>query len=394
MHILKTLFLLVFLVGCQDNSLSFAPSFNGGQNPLGPSGASSGTAGEEKITVLAHFCNWHRKTTTFSSWDKATTIPLRSTGLGVGYDSLDQSIIREQNDEMLSAGITPLISWWGRAGSSSAASGDDFLDTYLSVPSTVQFGILYEVVGLLKVDADGLTYNFDDEENAQRFTNDITYLSQRYLSNSKYVNRILRINGKPVVFIWLSNTFTGNFAKVANALKQTVPVYLIGSNFDVTSTTPRNTEVVGGLDAVSAYGIYASALAVRYGGHVNQQYVQMYSDSVGNWSYWLAKNTPQVKLILPLQFTYHDTRGNPLMDQTTPEEAQHFATIVYQSIQNAITNCRNIEPYVLSVSYNEHFEGSSLEPTVAYGRTFIDIVHATFSKQLDVSDSGCSAGHK
>lgn len=388
--------------GGQASQAGHADSGQSGQT----SSASGGLCG---VTVLAHFVNWHSKAPGFNSMEKdGNTHPLRvgadyppggiQTG-GVGYDSNDPAIIRQQNDEMEKNCITPLVSWWGPAGSVLQNTGDLFYDRYLSIPGP-QFGVLYEASERLIVTGqvggeDQYSrpekygeIDFNNPENTKRFIADMDHLNQKYFSNPKYAGRFYRINGRPVVFVWLTGAFRGPFDNAALQAKSRDNIYIIGANFNMYgSTPPAMLPLVRGVDALSSYGNYNDELAIRFGGHINQEFVDMYRDAVAVISLWLANNTPNVPLLLPIQFSYKDNRGNTPLT-STKAEAEYFAKTVRAIVDNAAANCRNIVPIVLLDSYNEHYEGSGVEPSREYGYDFLNIVRETFQPPLAAGTCG------
>lgn len=345
------------------------------------------------VQVIAHFQNWSGKDEFRNTIATGgLTHPLRGGG---GYASTDPVIIKEQNAEMLANGLVPAISWWARKGEQLDYSGDSFWDTYLAIPSPLQCLLLYEVAGRLKESATG-RYDFDDPANIARFQSDMEYLYARYFSHPEYHDRFFLIDGKPVVFIWLSHAFVGNFEQASRGVAVRDKLYIIGSNFAVMGGTPEpgDTSIIGGLDAVSAYGTYDSALAQQrarmetnrtsqfYGrmvGHVDAEYVAQYEQRIGLWSLWMSKWAPTVDLIPPLMYAFDNGRNFPLT--STYAEAEYFAHRVRTIIDNSERYRRNIRRRIaLVVSYNEHYEGSSLEPTAEYESSFLDITRRVFQE--------------
>jgi hypothetical protein len=350
-----------------------------------PSGLASPGAEPRAIQIqrLAHYCDWHVKCATgpdCDSWRYASTIPLRKDAQpGIGYSADDPSIIRAHNREMSASGIIPLLSWWGP---DVPAGGDAFLDAYLSQwepEAPVRAGLLYEVVGRLRMT--GELVDFSDPENAERFISDVRYLHQRYWS--RYPDRFYRIDGRPVLFIWLSHAFRGPFEEVAARARREVPFYLIGSDFNVpASFRPGLESVVRGLDAVSAYGIYSPPQATRHGGQVTDEYIEEYDVAAGDWSRWLSTNAPGTSLILPLQFAFDDhlvvpPRNHPSITSTASAAVKLAKTAEWQIARSQLA-CGNIQPFVLFVSYNEHFEGTAAEPSDRYGTDWLDVLRTTF----------------
>jgi hypothetical protein len=352
--------------------------------PSAPTPAPSPPSRSFPIQRLAHYCNWHIKCAdgpACDSWRYASTIPsLQDAQPGIGYRSDDPGIIRAHNREMWANGITPLLSWWGPEA---PAGGDAFLDTYLGqwdAQAPVKPGVLYEVVGRLKMVNDAV--DFADPENAERFIRDVRYLSERFWS--RYPERFYRIDGRPVLFLWLSHAFRGPFDEVVARARREAPFYLIGSDFNLPSSfRPGLETVVRGLDAVSAYGIYSPPAAVRHGGWITEGYIEEYAAAVKEWSRWLSEHAPGTSLILPLQFAFDDhlvvpPRNHPSID-STPVMASKLALTAHGLIAQSQLECGNIQPSILFVSYNEHFEGTAAEPSDRYGTAWLDILRSAFA---------------
>jgi len=330
-------------------------------------------ATDSRIPILAHFVNWFEKNLYANSWTGATTVPLRRDGRsGFGYDSRDTAVIRGQNDEMLAHGIVPLVSWWGPE----TIGGDTFLDLYLTIPGP-RLGLLYEVSGRLHAGEDG-RFDMDDPANAQQFLDDMQHLSDRFWSQPEFADRWFRIDGRPVLFIWLSHGFTGTFEPLGAQVRERFSVYLVGSDFNLDSHFREGLEgVVRGMDAVSAYGIYHPRLSAFTYGHLTTAYVDRYVRSYDVWVRWLQQMAPGVHFIPPLQFAFQDTRGNPRLTSTR-DEAWRFAHLVRFLLQKSQACSEPVLPYVLLTSYNEHFEGSAVEPSLSYRDDWLDILSAAF----------------
>lgn len=347
--------------------MPFSPSINvnsgGSSHTMGPANAG---ARPGQIRIMTHLVTWHRHRVVGSgvvkrlesSWDRATLMPNWPDGRG--YDSLDPASIIQHNADLASYGMEGMASWWARIGEPSQESGDLFLDAYLEIPSLVQLSLVYEVTGRLR--ATGLTYDFNDPFNRERFISDMEHLSRRYFNDPRYKQRFYHIDGRPVVFLWLSHASVGPFDEVVRQLRKTTDIYLIGAEY--TMFAPGRPEIMAtirGLDAISSYGIYSSVVRST-GGHVNGIYVDTYIKAAILWSQWLSVNAPDVKLMLPMQFSYYDTRGNQMM-VSTRQEAHDQATAIRALIEQSAKQCGNIVPQVLHVSKNEAYEGSSIEPS-------------------------------
>lgn len=336
----------------------------------------------EKKPIMVHFANWHERNAHRNSWGDANTIPLRPDD-HMGYDSFDTSILREQNQEMIQHGIVPLISWWGPG----SRFGDEFLDHYLTIPGP-ELGILYEadagIGGRLPRNRDGWL-DFNDPRVGERFEQDMHHLNDRYWSRAKYRDRWFRIDGKPVLFIWVSHAFRGSFDQVAGRIKREIPVYLIGSNFNVgPSPFPRGIRsVVRGMDAISAYGIYYPRVVRENGGQLTAGYVNRYAENWRKWMVWLRQEAPNVAFIAPFQFTFKNNRGSPELT-STHAQGEHLARTMRLLIAESACNEDPVLEMYLGVSYNEHFEGSAFEPTIQYGNRWLNIIDRYLSTESEL----------
>jgi hypothetical protein len=320
------------------------------------------------VPVFAHFAGWW---TVPGSWATAATMPLRSDNPGGGYTSANPEIIRQQNAEMIANGIRPLVSWWER----DSYAGDAFLDAYLA-QSGPQIGILYEAVGpgRMQPNASG-RIDVNDLANANIFINDMEYLQKKYFD--RYPERFCRIDGRPVVFIWISHAFDGAFDRVIAQARERSSFYLIGSDFMSPFAVRKGAEtVIRGMDAITAYGFYDQK---RYGADMPEQFLTDFASSVSTWQGWLSQNAPGVHILLPMQFAYDDTR-------IPGRKAEHFGSSFEMARRYAekvrglaLNPCvSRILPYVYVTSYTEHAEGSAIEPTREFGSGYLDIVRETF----------------
>lgn len=326
-----------------------------------------------RTPILAHYVNWHRKSARDNSWVYASTVPVRQDAQGgPGYDSLDLSILREHNKEMILHGILPIISWWGPE----QRSGDEFLDTYLSLPGP-QMGLLYEVTGRLFADEQG-HYNMDDQRNIDRFIGDMQHLQARYWSRPEFADRWFRLEGKPVLFIWLSHAFTGSFERIRAALATSIPLYIVGSDFNLDQHFKAGLQsVLRGMDAVSSYGIYHPSLAIETGGQLTPEYVERYVQSYKTWVAWLKSEAPSVEFIPPVQFAFQDDRGNPVL-RSTRSQALDFLQTLRVMMEESRACGEPVQPFLMLASYNEHFEGSAIEATLQYGTDWLEVLAEAF----------------
>lgn len=330
--------------------------------------AQAGDNGPVRIRVFAHYVSWYAQQNPGvhdHQWSESSLFPVRrGPGVGEGYSSRDPDIIAHHNEDFMKYGITPLASWWGP----DSFAGDDFYDAYLAVPSPVQIGTLYEVTGLLKStpEGSGEVYDFDDPENAAKFVADIRYLKSKYYD--RFPERFVKIDDKPVVFIWLSGPFRGNFEAAAALIRD--DVYLIGSEigpYPPGSGLVERLSIIRGFDALSAYGAQFDDF---HDGRLSAEYVGRYLTSILLWSQWLSVHAPGVEIIPPLSFAANDTGIPERAPHSQPffsskREAEYAAGQYWEFLSRIYDGCeiRNIPPMMNVTSYNEDIEGTGIEAT-------------------------------
>ncbi len=344
--------------------------------------------------VFAHYMDW---ATVPIGWDIASTMPIRRDNPAGGYDSKNPEVILQHNAEMQANGILPMVSWWER----NSNSGDAILDLYLSIPGP-QIGILYEAIGPGRMQftgqspvvvTNGLSWsrfgspagNIDLENpvHAEMFISDMQHLQEKYFS--RYPDRFYRIDGRPVVFIWISHAFVGPFDQVVARARERSSFYLVGSEFGVPWGVSRGHEtVLRGMDAITSYGFYDP---VRYGLDMDARFLTDYKKAVDDWVLWLSRNSPRTKLILPMNFAYDDTlipdrRGTVF--RSSYEVARAYAQMVRGLLADPCGSQRILQVAYLT-SYNEHYEGTAVEPSKEYQDNYLKIIRETFAVPANTS---------
>lgn len=337
------------------------------------------------IPVFAHRVTWH---TVPGNWHQSSVMPLLRDNPAGGYASVNPAIISAINEQMTANGISPMVSWWPQDW----LGGNDFLDAYLPIPGP-KIALLYEATGRLKTNKDlhgpsgnqstDVRYDFSVPANADRFVADMVYLHRTYFTGP-YADRFTRIDGRPVVFIWITHAFDGPFDKVMARVREQVPVYLIGSEFSVPFHARRGIEtIIPAMDAVSSYGFYWPD---QHGPNMSDAFVAEYTRALGTWSAWLSVRAPHVKILSPLIFNYDETlipgrRG--INFRSTPAVARRLAQAARTAIADPCTT--RVLPMAYVTSYDECYEGTCVITSEEYGSTYLDILRETFTPPVTIT---------
>ena len=346
------------------------------REPLGPPERPPSVA-----TVALHYMTWLQQ----RSWPLASTWPvLRNPAypLPRGYDSDDPVVFRAHNRTAERHGFAWLWSWWGQA---SVPGGDPTLRRYLDLDpgATVPLMVLYESTGTLAADRGGLV-DFDNPANRRRFVDDVAFLDRAYWSNPRHAHRFHRIDGRPVLFAWVSRNFTGAWPAAVSAARQQASFFLVGSEF-LLDLRPDGrplvrddlAEALAPLDAVSGYGIY-DPRHVPASGRLDAAYASRYEQALRGWAELVTSVAPGTRFISPLQFAFDDryvrpeARNPPL--SSSLEEAIAVARATRRLLDDASAGddrFRSVLPLVFLASWNEHLEGSAVEWTDEHGYGYV-----------------------
>lgn len=313
--------------------------------------------------VLAHVCTWLDA----GAWRKTTTRPL----LGP-YESSDANVLTAHLTQMRSAGVTPLVSWVGPKH----PAGDGYLDMLVTAPvDGVRAAVLYEGQFRLQARRDGWI-DFDDPRTRTQFTDDLRYLYGQYFS--RYPERFMQENGRFVVMAWPSHIYRGDFRSLGLAVMQEMPLYLVSTDLLMRPFIREDAaDVIGGFAAVSAYGVYLPEIPSELGTTLNSKWMDRWQKMADRWDQWLAVNEPQVRIALPLEFAFDDHLVQPGKNPvwtTDYDIAREMTSRARCIIDDSSYRAGRYLPWVTMASWNEHLEGTAVEPTDVHGNRFLDII--------------------
>ncbi len=170
--------------------------------------------------------------------------PQQLPRLGV-YGSRDPKVIGDHIAQSRRAGIDFwAVSWWGPNRREDRAFGEAIL-THADA-GQLKYALLYESTGRL---------GSMREPNYDKLLDDFAYMAERYFEHPAY----LKIDGKPVVFIYLTRVYFRDRGQEALAqLREKFPrLYLVGD--DVFGGRYRE-EDARLWDAVTAYDVYGQSM--------------------------------------------------------------------------------------------------------------------------------------
>lgn len=218
-------------------------------------GSASGIYGEEaKVSIGAYYYPWYDADGRHWSDGYHGKGSGQMPALGE-YSSRSKKTIERHITWSEKLGIDHWIcSWWGPHSWEDKTLRDYILpELNQAEKATPKFCILYETAGLLGLDPEhGI--DFDNRSNTRKFAEDFAYLARNYFDHPGYQ----RIDGKPVVYLYLTRTFTGDYAAAitrarAVAKAQRFELYLVG---DEVYWGEPDRKRIAQFDAITSYNMH------------------------------------------------------------------------------------------------------------------------------------------
>jgi len=246
------------------------------------------------------------------------------------------------------------VSWWGKKSYGNDVFRYGILEH--SEADKLKYAILYESTGRL-----GSLRNPD----FSNWLTDLAYLEKTYFGHPQY----LRIEGKPVIFVYLSRVFFRDQGhEILRQTRDMFPnLYLVGDDVfgpDYQSVWAKQ------FDAVTIYDVYGQSIGSFGATHKaidflaeNFLHAKAQANSVG---------TAFIPTVAP---GYNDTvvrRGDPpraryFTDSKNSKDAGLFRAMIDQvALPNLDARCGNI---MMVTSFNEWYEDTQIEATSGHALT-------------------------
>jgi hypothetical protein len=315
--------------------------------------------GGSNVNVGAYYYPWYRgsgQNLRRNQWRNVMRlhlVPPQEPKCGL-YDSANPAIVQEHIEQSLHAGLDFwAVSWWGPE----SPTDNVFKDVILKHPDAakLKYAVLYESTGRMG-GFDNPTY--------KNWISDLKYIKETYFDNPNY----LKINGKPVIFFYLSREYFRNKGQEAleQMRKEFPELYLVGDDvyFGNNPAEKYKAEWAQNFDAVTAYDVYGQSIG-KFG--ATQQAVDFLATN-----YRQAKETANsvgVGFMPTIAPGYNDTavrQGHPgraryFTDIENSKEGDVFREMIRRAaLPNLDSTC---ERMMLITSFKEWFEDSQIEAT-------------------------------
>jgi len=312
---------------------------------------------DKPVDVLAYYYPWYDA----GDWSRHEYFGTPVLG---EYGSDDPAVAAQHVAWCVEAGIDGLcVSWWGegtqtdrhlQAGLLAADNADE-----------IAFCIYYESFKLDAVDgARDKRVDFAVPAVMEQLVADFRYLAETYFGQENYYE----IDGRPVVGLYVTRTFVNFSAEHAAQLREAVgvDVFLIGDEvyFGGQGSPDTARHGPGVFDAVSAYNMHTDPKI---------------NDGEPAWDYMRREAWPvyerwavdeRVWFMPKVMPSYEDFRGHDKL-VGSPEG---FGAMLAAAGELAVSDPAGSRGVVFITSFNEWWEGSTIEPTREYGSGYLDAV--------------------
>lgn len=335
-----------------------------------PSMSPSVEAEQDPLTMGVYYYPWHADD--FHRGDgyiRQDLQPPQEPELGE-YDDRDPEVVLQHLEWSRQANIGLWVtSWWGPL----ARTDNTTRTAILPHPQlgNHQIALFYET--------DGRMLNVGGSNPYVNVQSDIEYMCEHYFGHPNY----FRIEGKPVLFIYLSRVLSrNNFLQTTlSIMRQTAlnacgeEIYVVGDQIfgkatDKDFTDPEYFAPFLYLDAVTNYDIYGSVADVvdRKGGQVSEAEVNFYY-GVEQQLWSDVANAYGCKYVPSISPGYNDVSvrdGNPPLSRSLQGQAP--GSLLRTALRGAIPLADpDTKRLIMINSFNEWHEDTQLEPVRAAG---------------------------
>jgi glycoprotein endo-alpha-1,2-mannosidase len=283
------------------------------------------------------------------------------------YSRKDTMVIRQHLNWMEQYGIDFLVSsWWGY----DAIEEENVVLRDFIVPaltnSPVKFSVYYE---LLK-DGEPVDGKVEiDDARESIMVADFKYLANTYFNHPNY----LSINGRPVVFLYLSKLLSGNYEQAFTMIRNELQnmgygLFLIGDEMHWGSPIPEHMRILDGISVYSMYG-----LPVHAGYPLDKDF---YGDLSCKNLEWETTGKSENILFIPNVFPSFNDRGIRFATNYASPAQSTFGAEYGSSLEENIKVMKTfVDPgykMFMITSWNEWHEDTQIEPSIISESTAID----------------------
>lgn len=323
------------------------------------------------VLVGAYYYPWYAGPGKEGNWNKANLrtrliepqMPVLSE-----YNSQDEAVIKQHLAWAQEAGINFFaMNWWGPNTLTDGTVRDYFAPYLVKTKSDFKYCIFYHTPGRLRVVANrvgGLEIPLNREAE-QKLLNDFFYLAREHFPHPNY----LKINNRPVVFLYLSRSLAGKVNETLRKFRTIVKnqtqweIFLIG---DEISWDEPDAQRIKALDAITAYNMAGPA---KYHGLARDTgfFIDLDLSFKKYNEVTAGANIKMVPNVLP---GFNDRgvkpdKNHPILPREISEELKNQGSFYRQYFQIASKYLDPEIKMIIITSWNEWHEDTQIEPVIS-----------------------------
>lgn len=291
--------------------------------------------------VLAYYYGWYTNSSWYGGIDGPSSLAVADVpALGL-YNSQNVTVIDTQISEAQSAGMNGFIaSWWG-PGSFTDNTDQILLNQASSRFDGFEVSLYFETAMISNM-------NTSQAVEGEQIVNDVSYIMQTYSGSDAF----MQLDGKPVLFFygvdnWPLEFWTGVNAKIHSSY----PSLLLVSD----SLNESYLSVFDGAASYVDLGFMTQSITLQNGTYPFFTAISQLAKSEGK--YWFADASPG----------FNGTNDGRTQFTDVPRDGGDTFIRGWDIAQNS-------DPDGIIVgTWNEYFEGTSIEPTVSYGDLYLEL---------------------
>ena len=279
------------------------------------------------------------------------------------------------------------IGWAGQDRNSNGVIQDHLLKSVEI--NKIRFCIAYDTMSRFRKIMEP-PFDFSNPALYREFVSDFDYLSRSYFSHPRY----LKFSGRPVVWLYLGRGMRGDWIKALQAARDAVARNGFDLYLDGDLLWPERTDLsrLPYFDAASAYVLNQKEMFRKEGIQTTGQVVDLASSFFRQW----ASDVPSVRNyrtgdpvafhpVINPQFIKPADPDALRYSMTSVDEFRAFAELARDTATfSAAAGAR----VVWITSWNEWYEGTSIEPTyngpaleTNYGFQLLEVIRDVFSER-------------
>lgn len=342
---------------------------------------------KEDIIVAAHYAPWFAGEEggwRFRLGEKVLRTPY--TPLLGDYDNRDPKILSQHIKWANRYGVnTFMIEWCGMPRGDFFASTDYIVSLFPENPdfANINFYFVYSFASGLRREGEEnfSAVDFDDKNVVNKLIKDIEFAASNYFPLPNH----LKIDGKPVIYLWAVNLATGNLKKAIAKLRKTIlrkynlELFLIADEVGW-STVPDLSRTTL-FDAVMPY------IMIKFEGQPPKNYSLKSSlkEIIPQQQYWSNVCDDLMIDYIPGIFPGFNGKGSPFCYDDNYKRSTPVVSRSRSGFSNFILNAKGLIDTDVNMlyitSWSEWNEGTNIEPSNEFGYAYLKVLNKALRKK-------------